>query len=136
MMAPVMLREFKQENFVGDGLRFIILGSANTILTLLVYQVLVSSLSPLLSYYLSWVIGLLVLLIAFPSYVFRGSRLTLRRALATIIIYICSLVFGGLLLAKMIVQGVHLRLAILFVVALTMIFNFSASRLIFRFMRF
>ncbi len=123
-----------KDSLIGDGLRFVIVGTANTFFTLTVFQVLVSFVSPLLSYYTAWAVGLVILLLAFPAYVYQGSRLTPRRALATISIYATSLLLGGLMLAQAQAQGLHPRLGILLVIMLTMAFNFGASRIVYRLM--
>jgi putative flippase GtrA len=121
-----------KDSLVGDSLRFIIVGIANTLFTLLIFQCMVSFFSPLLSYYSAWAVGLIVLLMAFPTYVFRGSRLTLNRGLATIGIYATSLLLGSLMLTQSQAQGMNPRLGILLVIALTTAFNFGASRIIYR----
>lgn len=123
-----------KDSLIGDGLRFVIVGIANTFFTIIIFQVLVSVMSPLLSYYMAWAVGLVILLLAFPAYVYRGSRLTVRRALATISIYATSLFLGGLILTQAQVQGINPRLGILLVIVLTTAFNFGASRIVYRLM--
>lgn len=130
-----MIWTLKKDSFFGDGVRFIIVGAGNTVFTLLIYQIIVSILSPLIAYYLSWLIGLLVLFFAFPAYVFRGIHLTLLRALAMIVVYGSSLFFGGQLLEEMQARTWNPRLAIFFVLMLTTGFNFMGSRMVFRLMR-
>lgn len=129
-MKPGLLNN---RSLSGDGLRFAVMGFANTAFTLMIYQLLMFVMQPLPSYYLSWAVGLVVLLFAFPAYVFKGARGGPGRGLAIIAIYLISLVLGGWLLTQVEAHGVNPRSAILFVIALTTVFNFTASRLIFRF---
>lgn len=121
-----------ENNLLGDGLRFVLVGAGNTLLTLLIFQALLFFLSPLVSYYVSWAIGLALLMMAFPRYVFKGSALTSWRAVLTVTIYLISLLAGGFLLNELTVLGITPRLGIVMTVAFTTMFNFAASRLVFR----
>ena len=118
----------------GDGLRFIVVGLGNTLFTFVVFQLLLFKLSPLLSYYLSWAIGFTLLLVAFPHFVFKGSSLTTWRALLTFVIYLSSMVLGGFLLRTLHLDfGLNPRFGVILTIIFTTAFNFSASRLVFRF---
>jgi putative flippase GtrA len=133
MSALTKVKQFlRTENFFGDGLRFAIFGAVNTAITLLLFQALLFFLPPLMSYYLSWALGLVVLMVAFPAYVFRGSHLTFHRLLGTAAVYASSLALGGLLLIQAQTFGLSARLAILATLATTSAYNFLASRTIFR----
>jgi putative flippase GtrA len=123
------------QGLLGDGLRFAIVGAGNTLFTLLVFQLLLFWLSPLVSYYLSWAIGLAVLLVAFPRYVFKGSTATAWRAVSTVAIYLGSLLIGGLLLNELTGFGMPPRFGILIAIGFTTLFNFAASRLVYRMIR-
>ncbi len=123
------------QGLLGDGLRFALVGAGNTLFTLIVFQLLLFKLSPLLSYYLSWAIGLAVLLVAFPRYVFKGSIATVWRAASTVAIYLASLLIGGVLLSELIAIGMNPRLGILITIGFTTLFNFAASRLVYRLIR-
>lgn len=123
------------QDLLGDGLRFALVGAGNTLFTLLVFQILLFWLSPLVAYYLSWVIGLAVLLVVFPRYVFKGSTATAWRAASTVAIYLASLLIGGVLLSELIAIGMNPRLGILITIGFTTLFNFAASRLVYRLIR-
>ncbi|RKT44522.1 GtrA family protein [Thiocapsa rosea] len=123
------------QGLIGDGLRFALVGAGNTAFTLLVFQLLLFWLSPLISYYLSWAIGLAVLLVAFPRYVFKGSSATVWRAASTVAIYLASLMIGGVLLSELTAFGINPRFGILIAIGFTTLFNFAASRLVYRLIR-
>lgn len=123
------------QGLLGDGLRFVLVGAGNTLFTLIVFQLLLFKLSPLLSYYLAWAIGLAVLMVAFPRYVFKGSIATAWRAASTVAIYLTSLLIGGVLLNELIAIGMNPRLGILITIGFTTLFNFAASRLVYRLIR-
>lgn len=123
------------QGLLGDGLRFALVGAGNTLFTLLVFQLLLFWLSPLAAYYLSWVIGLAVLLVVFPRYVFKGSTATVWRAASTVAIYLASLLIGGVLLSELTVIGMNPRFGILIAIGFTTLFNFALSRLVYRLIR-
>jgi putative flippase GtrA len=123
------------QGVLGDGLRFALVGAGNTLFTLLVFQLLLFWLSPLVSYYLSWAIGLAVLLVAFPRYVFKGSAATPWRAASTVAIYLVSLLIGGVLLGELTAFGMNPRFGILITIGFTTLFNFAASRMVYRLIR-
>ncbi|EGV19425.1 GtrA family protein [Thiocapsa marina] len=131
----MMKRLLGDQGLLGDGLRFALVGAGNTLFTLAVFQLLLFWLSPLPSYYLSWAIGLAVLLVAFPSYVFKGSTATVWRTISTVAIYLASLLIGGILLSELTSIGISPRLGILIAIAFTTLFNFAASRLVYRLIR-
>ncbi len=124
-----------EQGLLGDGLRFVLVGAGNTLFTLLVFQILLFWLSPLAAYYLSWAIGLAVLLVAFPRYVFKGSTATAWRAASTVAIYLGSLLIGGVLLNELTAIGMNPRFGILIAIGFTTLFNFAASRLVYRLIR-
>jgi putative flippase GtrA len=123
------------QDLLGDGLRFALVGAGNTLFTLLVFQLLLFWLSPLVAYYLSWAIGLAVLLVVFPRYVFKGSTATVWRAASTVAIYLASLLIGGVLLSELTAIGMNPRFGILIAIGFTTLFNFAASRLVYRLIR-
>lgn len=131
----MMKRLLGGQGLLGDGLRFALVGAGNTLFTLAVFQLLLFWLSPLPSYYLSWAIGLAVLLVAFPSYVFKGSTATVWRTISTVAIYLASLLIGGVLLSELTAIGISPRLGILITIGFTTLFNFAASRLVYRLIR-
>jgi hypothetical protein len=62
----------------GDALRFAIAGILNTSLTLLAYQLFLFVMPRQGAYALSWVCGIVFVLVFYPSQVFTGGRCTIR----------------------------------------------------------
>ena len=61
--------------------RYLLVGSANTLSTMAVYQLLVTILSPAVAYALAWLVGLVIVAVAYPKIVFaRNGRLGARRS--------------------------------------------------------
>ena len=108
--------------------RYLLMGSANTLSTMAVYQLLVTMLSPAVAYALAWLVGLVIVAVAYPKVVFRVTGGWARGG-AIAITY--ALVFAvGLLLIKLLNSvTIHSRLSILLVLAVTTTMSYFASRL-------
>lgn len=122
----------KGEQLAADGIRFILAGATNTILTLGFYQVALFILPHNISYALSWVLGVLFLIIVYPTKVFPGGSASSGRIVAAIAIYVSVFAVSLWTLELAISFGLHERLAIFVVLALSASLNFMLMRLIFR----
>jgi FtsH-binding integral membrane protein len=93
-----------------------------------VYQLLVTMLSPAVAYALAWLVGLVIVAVAYPKVVFRVTGGWARGG-AIAITY--AVVFAvGLLLIKLLNSvTIHSRLSILLVLAVTTTMSYFASRL-------
>lgn len=115
-----------------DAARFGVAGGLNTAVTTLVYFSMLTAFSPAVSYGVSWVIGLLFVMVTYPDRVFKSARNGLfdRMALGGIFLFVF---FVGLLLLQTLV---HLtgRGDISFVLTLgsTTVLSFFLSRALLR----
>jgi putative flippase GtrA len=129
---PRIAKAASRRRLLGDGWRFLLAGGCNTVLTLGLYQVLLFWLSEKISWTIAWLGGLLLLSLAYPKLVFRGSFFTPARVLLNILYYL--LAFGAsLFLLTFFTRTLQAgpRLAALLVIAVTVPVNFVFSRLIF-----
>lgn len=117
---------------LADGIRFAIVGGVNTVATFLLYQLLVTFIHPVAAYWLVWIIGIVFLIVLFPSYVYKGSRLTRKNASLTAILYLSTLAVGTVTLQTLNNLGMSQRLSIIFVLIITSTLNFVVSRYLFR----
>ena len=78
--------------------RYLLVGSANTLSTMAVYQLLVTILSPAVAYALAWLVGLVIVAVAYPKFVFRVTGGWARGG-AIAITYAAVFVVGLLLIA-------------------------------------
>ena len=78
--------------------RYLLVGSANTLSTLAVYQLLVTILSPAVAYGLAWLVGLVIVAVAYPKIVF-GVPGGWARGGAIAITYAAVFAVGLLLIA-------------------------------------
>lgn len=116
--------------FLSDGLRFLIAGLANTLLTLAVYQLLLFAMPPWAAYALSWVGGLLFVVTFYPTRVFAGARRDTTARVRLGVTYAAMFLLGLATLQLLGAAGAPPRLAILLVLAVTTAANFLLGRLV------
>ena len=108
--------------------RYLLVGSANTLSTMAVYQLLVTILSPAVAYALAWLVGLVIVAVAYPKFVFRVTGGWARGG-AIAITYAAVFAVGLLLIALLESLNVQNRLSILLVLPVTITMSYFASRL-------
>lgn len=118
--------------FAGDGLRFLLAGGANTLLTFALYQLLLFIASPSVAYALSWLFGLAFVVVVYPAKVFAGAQKGGRARLYLGASYVAMFLIGLATLQGLSTIGVPPRIAIILVMAVTTLANFLLGRLIFR----
>ena len=117
---------------VGDGIRFIVAGAINSLITVILYQLLLGYFSHSYSYALSWIIGMMFLIVVYPSKVFRVENSGLKNSLLTIFVYIATFYFGLKLLDYLVLKDIHPRLAIFLVMGCIALINFLLTRKIYK----
>ena len=120
------------DSWLADGIRFVGAGTANTILTLALYQLLLFILSPVQAYALAWAIGFLLVTLLYPGAVFRGARKGGRAHFIVAAVYLASFILGIILLRVFVDFMEASRLAIFLIIPVTSIFSFAAMRLLLR----
>ena len=125
--------KIKPTNFIGDAVRFLLAGGLNTALSYLVYLLLNFVVSYQIAYGLSWLFGLLFVVIFYPSKVFMGSENTWKKIalliLQYIVVFLCGLQFLMLLVSYV---GLSEALAALLTMVFTTGLNFILMRLLYR----
>jgi len=119
---------------VGDSGRFLVAGTLNTLLGIVLYQILLFRLPEKAAWTICWAIGILLVSVAYPKLVFKHGRLSPRRFFAHVLFYLVSFLISlGLLAAYVDVMGVPPRWAVFLVYLVTVPLNFLCSRFIFTF---
>jgi putative flippase GtrA len=113
---------------VGEIGRYLLAGFANTVSTMAVYQLLVTISSPAVAYSLAWLIGLVIVAVAYPKFVFRVTGGWARGG-AIAITYAVVFVVGLLLIKLLESLTIHDRLGIFLVMAVTTAMSYLGSRL-------
>lgn len=126
------MRARARASLAADGVRFLVAGAANTLLTLGLFQLFLFALPPGRSYALSWACGLLFVVAVYPSRVFGNARTDVRARARLGITYAALFLFGLGTLRLLEWVGVPARLAILGVIAATMLGNFVLGRWVLR----
>jgi putative flippase GtrA len=128
-----LIDKLKSKTVIEDGLRFLIGGGLNTVISYLTYLFFLLVTHYQIAYALSWVVGLLVIVIFYPSKVFVGSQNSWKKTALLVMQY--GLVFlCGLQCLKALVIYVHLseQIAALLTMAITTVLNFILMRLLYR----
>lgn len=114
-----------------EVLRFVVAGLANSIITIAIYQIFVSYLSPAAAYAGAWVFGILLVAIVYPRAVYRRRASPASRGTIALV-YIGSF-FLGLSVAQLLTQlGFHPRLMVFAVLIVTSVINYFGGRIALR----
>ena len=118
------------KGLTGEGVRFVVVGVLNVLLSMALYQLLLFVMPANAAYAITWVIGITFVAIVYPAVVFVGVRQSRRNSAVAAAIYLCSFLLGStvIALAERSYQGN--RLSIFAALTLTTIFNFVAMRLL------
>jgi len=120
------------KTIIGEGLRFLLLGGLNTVLTLALYELLLFWLEYRLAYSIAWACGVVFISIAYPKLVYRQGRLTFLRAMLNAFYYGVSYLMGLALLWLFSAKwGIPDRASIFLVIGVITPINFLMSKLIF-----
>lgn len=121
------------KGLLGQGLRFLLTGTVNTLGTLLLYQLLLFVLPYTPAYVLAWCVGLVFVNFAYPYFVYGRPVVTRREALLNSGYYLLSFLASWALLYLFTgIAGVPPRLSIFCVLALIVPLNFLVTRYIYR----
>lgn len=128
-----LIDKLKSKTVIKDVIRFLIGGGLNTGISYLAYLFFLLFTSYQIAYALSWVVGLLIIVIFYPSKVFVGSQNSWKKTVLLIgqyvLVFFCGL---GCLKALVVYAGVSEQVAALFTMAITTILNFFLMRLLYR----
>jgi len=116
-----------QDRFAEIG-RYLLVGSVNTLSTMAVYQLLVTILSPAVAYTLAWLVGIVIVAVAYPKIVFRVTGGWVRGG-AIAITYAAVFAVGLLLIALLESLKFQNRLSIMLVLPVTTTVSYFGSRL-------
>lgn len=119
-------------SLLGQGLRFLTVGTMNTLGTLLLYQLLLFVIPYTAAYVTAWAAGLVFVNLAYPLFVY-GKALVGRDSLWNTGYYLLSFAVSWLLLHLFTARlGVAPRLSVFCVLAVMVPINFLVTRYIYR----
>ena len=127
-----VIQAISSRGLFGDGLRFVAAGSINTLLTLAAYQFLLLFTSHKIAYITSWLLGILYLIVVYPTKVFTGSEQSITKATATALIYLAVFMLGYYALDGLVSYGINKRIAIFAVIAIQVPLSFVLMRILYR----
>ncbi len=121
-------------NSISDDLRrFLIGGGVNTVLTVIIYQLLIIYISPSFAYGVSWIIGFIFLVYVYPNKVFKGASRSLLSRLLCGIVYLLVFSSSLLMIDVMELHGVNPEVIVFIAISFSSIANFILMRIVFRF---
>lgn len=115
-----------------DGIRFLLAGIINTLLTLAIYQMSLFICSPSIAYAVSWLCGLVFVVVFYPDRVFAGGRKDTLSRMMLSISYIVVFLLGIGALKLLNLLSLQPRFSIIFVLIITSAANFIVARLLLR----
>lgn len=120
------------EELRGDAFRFAGAGIVNTAVTYLIYQALLFVMPPPIAYSVTWIVGIAIVAVFYPSRVFRGGDMSGRARLLVVLVYGAGYVLGLATVTLLSARFGIPRLAILVALLVTTLFNFFAMRFVTR----
>jgi len=126
-----MIKKILGSPLTGEAARFLMTGGLNTVLTIALYQLLVSFVNPSLSYAIAWIAGFIFVAITYPKFVFRSDSTSLRQSMALFYVYLVSFLVGIFLTWMFVRGGGNERFSIFVVIAITSTINFIAGKFLY-----
>ena len=120
-----------KQSLLAEISRFITTGGINTLLTLLLYQLLVTYISPQWSYAVAWLSGFVFVSLAYPKYVFRSGKVSFRQLLLLLLLYVSSFLLGLYLMDVCVAWAVHKRISVVAVIVVPSTMNYILAKLLF-----
>ena len=128
-----LIDKFKSKTVIKDGVRFLIGGGLNTAISYFSYLFFLLFTHYQIAYALSWVVGLLIIIIFYPSKVFVGSQNSWKKTVLLILQYVLVFCCGLQCLKALVVYAdISEQVAALFTMVLTTAVNFLLMRLLYR----
>jgi len=127
-----IIQTIKGNHLLGDGFRFLIAGGLNTLITVGIYQLCLGFLSHNKAYAISWLVGILYLIIVYPTKVFTGNSFSITQSAVAVGVYLIVFLIGLWSLEQIINLGTHERLAIFIILAFSTLLNFTLMRILYR----
>lgn len=123
----------KSTGVIKDAVRFLIAGGLNTALSYLVFLLSLLLVGYQWAYAISWIFGLLLVVVFYPSKVFVGSENSRQRQLLVTVQYLLVF-FAGLGFLSLLVDylGIGAAVAAIVTMGFTMGVNFLLMRLLYR----
>jgi len=127
-----MMNASKKLLLIKDSLRFLLAGCLNTLMSLALYQLLLSVIAPTLAYGITWALGIMILLVFYPKKVFPDSNPAAVDYIFITFFYVLVFVVGLCSLSGLSSLNINPRLSIFIVLVITTLCNFSLMRFVLR----
>jgi hypothetical protein len=115
-----------------DGRRFVFAGILNSFLSVGLYQLFMFIMSATTAYTLTWVIGVVLVSMIYPTWVFSGVKQNFKNSLITAGIYLLSFLIGVLVIYLSDIIWPGNRLSVFVAMLLSATLNFFGFRICLR----
>jgi hypothetical protein len=122
----------KMSTIFSDGRRFVVAGIFNSFLSVGLYQLLMFMMSPTVAYTLTWIIGLALVSIIYPTWVFSAVKQNFRNSTITVGVYMLSFLIGSTVIFLSDIIWPGNRLSVFVAVLLSATLNFFVLRIFLR----
>lgn len=129
-LKRIIITTLSQSEFAKEGGRFVISGITSTLLTITLYQICLVFFSPLMSCTLSWIIGISMMILVYPAYIFKKKSSTISEKLAIISWYLIIFIISASLINLFIYFKINSRVAIFISLIFATPINFLGLRFI------
>ncbi len=129
-LKRIIITTLSQSEFAKEGGRFVIAGITSTLLTITLYQICLFFFSPLISCTLSWIIGISMMILVYPAYIFKKKSSTISEKLAIISWYLIIFIISASLINLFIYFKINSRVAIFISLIFATPINFLGLRFI------
>ena len=126
VLTPPNSKDSAIKNLLAELARFVTTGGVNTLLTLALYQFLVTYIRPEISYAIAWISGFVFLAVAYPKYVFKSETPSIRQTGLLLALYLASFSIGLFLMWLSVQWALHERLSVIIVIVITATGHFSS----------
>lgn len=129
-LKRIIITTLSQSEFAKEGGRFVIAGITSTLLTITLYQICLVFFSPLMSCTLSWIIGISMMILVYPAYIFKKKSSTISEKLAIISWYLIIFIISASLINLFVYFKINSRVAIFISLIFATPINFLGLRFI------
>lgn len=123
----------ENSGLTSDAARFVMAGTLNVLIGVVVYQLALFVTGHKLAFVFSWLGGIVYVIIIYPTKVFPGGDSNYIKNIAVIAVYLIVFIISYLSLAAIVEGGMSERLAIFFVLLISTSLNFLCMRILYRF---
>ncbi len=112
-----------------DARRFVIAGILNSLFSVGLYQLLMFIMSAIAAYTLTWIIGVVLVAMIYPNWVFSDVKQDFRNSIITVLVYVLGFLIGSTVIYLSDIIWFENRFSVFFALSLSATWNFILLRI-------